>query len=185
MSERRACARRVLDWKKAGRQPYQSLWQYRQHSYPKEKRYKSDICKNWKGILIGYSQDIAKHVQAWAPKTQQILVISNPYIDKSVQGAKLLINYPLDLGRQATTLKRKSPTGEPRPWGRPQKVITVPAGNLTPPPAESGNPEDPAKAGGHPDESVEKIMSITETSSKVHEPKTYEQAISDPIHTRQ
>lgn len=37
---------------------------------PKEKRHKSDIYKNWKGIFIGYSQDTTKHVRAWAPKTQ-------------------------------------------------------------------------------------------------------------------
>lgn len=36
---------------------------------PKEKRHKSDIYKNWKGIFIGYSHDTTKHVRAWAPKT--------------------------------------------------------------------------------------------------------------------
>lgn len=34
----------------------------------KEKRHKSDIYKNWKGIFIGYSHDTTKHVRAWAPK---------------------------------------------------------------------------------------------------------------------
>lgn len=36
---------------------------------PKEKRHKSDIYKNWKGIFIGYSHNTTKHVRAWAPKT--------------------------------------------------------------------------------------------------------------------
>lgn len=31
---------------------------------PKEKRQKSDIHQNWKGIFVGYSQDIIKHVRA-------------------------------------------------------------------------------------------------------------------------
>lgn len=34
-------------------------------------------------------------------------------------------------------------------------------------------------------DSGERIMSITETSSKIYEPATYEQAISDSIHSRQ
>lgn len=29
---------------------------------PKEKRPKSDTHKNWRGIFIGYSQDITKHI---------------------------------------------------------------------------------------------------------------------------
>lgn len=50
---------------------------------PKEKRHKSDTHKNWRGIFIGYSQDTAKHVRAWAPKTQQILLVTNPYVNES------------------------------------------------------------------------------------------------------
>lgn len=61
--------------------------------------------------------------------------------------------------------------------------------DLVSPSAESGElPEDPAEAGGATNDEVtrvEKIMSVTETSSKVHEPATYEEAISDPIHARQ
>lgn len=49
---------------------------------PKEKRHKSDIYKNWKGIFIGYSQDTPKHICAWASKTQQILLVSDPYINE-------------------------------------------------------------------------------------------------------
>ena len=32
-------------------------------------------------------------------------------------------------------------------------------------------------------EATKKIMSVTETTSKIHEPLTYEEAISDPVHT--
>lgn len=91
---------------------------------PKEKRHKSDIHKNWRGIFIGYSQDTTKPVCAWAPKTQQILLVSNPYVKKLEQGAKLLANHPLDFTHLTTTAtKRKGPTGEPRPRGRPQNEL--------------------------------------------------------------
>lgn len=84
----------------------------------KEKRHKSDVYKNWKGIFIGYSQDTTKHVRVWAPKTQQILIVSDPYVDESEQGAKLLVEHPIDLSRLPSSsvgTKRKTPTGEPRP----------------------------------------------------------------------
>lgn len=48
----------------------------------KEKRHKSDIYKNLRGIFIEYS-DTPKHVHTWAPKTQQILLVSSFYVDKS------------------------------------------------------------------------------------------------------
>lgn len=156
----------------------------------KEKRHKSDIYKNWKGIFIGYSQDTTKHICAWAPKTQQILLVSEPYIDESEQGVKLLVEHPLDLSwLPATGLKRKAPTGEPKPRDRPRKVV-----------APSAPEPDLLTAAGHlersgPDEIInvdddvntpsEKIMSMAETSSRVYEPKTYEEAITDPIHSRQ
>lgn len=31
---------------------------------------------------------------------------------------------------------------------------------------------------------AEKIMSVTKTSSRIYKPKTYEEAINDPIHSR-
>lgn len=97
---------------------------------PREKRHKSDVHKNWRGIFIGYSQDTTKHVRAWAPKTQQILLVSNPYVDESDQGAKLLLEHPVDISQLPTAggLKRKAPTGETRPRGRPRNIIaTAPA----------------------------------------------------------
>lgn len=39
--------------------------------------------KNWREIFIKYSQDTAKHIYTQAPKTQQILLITNFYIDES------------------------------------------------------------------------------------------------------
>lgn len=39
---------------------------------------------------------------------------------------------------------------------------------------ESRNPKNSANVGKHPDKDKEKIMSVTETSSKVYKPKIYE-----------
>lgn len=89
---------------------------------PNKKKHKANIYKNWKGIFIGYSQDTTKHIRALAPKTQQIFLVSSPYVDESEQGAKLLLEYPLDPTRQTEASKRKAPTGEPRSRGRPRKI---------------------------------------------------------------
>lgn len=70
---------------------------------PKEKRHKSDIYKNWRRIFIGYNQDTTKHVCAWAPKTQQILLVTNPYVNEFEQGAKFFVDYPLDFTHPIAT----------------------------------------------------------------------------------
>lgn len=82
---------------------------------PKEKMQKSDIHQNWKGIFVGYSQNTTKQVRTWTPKTQQILLVNNPYVDKSEQGAQLFVKHPLDLTYSITTvIKKRRPTGKPR-----------------------------------------------------------------------
>lgn len=111
---------------------------------PKEKRHKSDSHRNWKGIFVGYS-DTTKHVRAWAPKTQQILLVSNPYINESEQGAKLLVDNPLDLTHRIA--KRKVPTGEPGPRDQPRKIQATEAAetslikNTSLSPADTGDAE--------------------------------------------
>lgn len=141
---------------------------------PEEKRSKSDFQKVWQGILIGYSPDTTKHFRVWAPQTKQVIIASEPYIDESEQGAKLLEKWPVE-----TSLKRKAPAGEPRPRGRPRKrpaeeLVVQPAA-----PPEENDSMEPAAGDEH-----ETIMSITELSSIIHEPATYEEATSDPIHGR-
>lgn len=74
----------------------------------KKKRYKSNVFKNWKGIFIGYIQDIIKYIQAWVSKTQQISPVSSSYIDKSEQKAKLLLQHSLESIQQIVVLKRKT-----------------------------------------------------------------------------
>ena len=138
---------------------------------PDEKRSKSDYQKVWKGILIGYSPDTTKHFRVWAPQTKQVIIASDPYIDESEQGAKLLNDWPLE---PPAPSKRKAPAGEPRPRGRPRKIINAEASTVLetipgPVPVE---------------EQIETVMSITEYSSKVHEPTSYEEATNDLIHGR-
>lgn len=156
---------------------------------PKEKRHKSDINKNWEGIFIGYS-DTTKHVRVWASKTQQILLVSSSYVDESKQGAKLLVEHPLDITRLTST-KRKAPTGEPRPRGRPRKIAHIE--NTPVAPTEPNDVDVPVVGRESPSNDaknepvnadIKKTMSETEISSIVYKPLTYEQAVSDPIHGR-
>lgn len=63
----------------------------------KEKRNKSDHHHIWKWILIGFSSNTTKHYWIWVPETKHVLIVSNPYINKSTQRAKLLIKCLLDL----------------------------------------------------------------------------------------
>ena len=131
-----------------------------------EKRSKSDHQRVWQGILIGYSPDTIKHFRVWAPQTRQVVIASEPYIDEPEQGAKLLSKWPLET---ATRSKKKAPAGEPRPKNRPQKQMAI---EITTP------VEDQRK------EVEEVAMSMTESSSKIHEPTLYNAAVNDPIHGR-
>ena len=79
-----------------------------------------------------------------------------------------------------TTLssKRKAPAGEPRPRGRPQKHIATEVTNPKPTPGEPTLGKDQR-------EEVEKVaMSMTKSSSKIHESTSYDEAVNDPIQSR-
>ncbi len=128
---------------------------------PKKKRIKTDIQDVWRRILIGYSNETSKHYRAWALETKQVIIVSDPFIDESVQGAKLLLDWPLATGSSS---KWKT-TGEPRQQGRPRKILIFQQ-NLIP--VVEGK----------------QAMSITESTSKIYKPNTYDEAISDPIHMR-
>lgn len=150
---------------------------------PPEKRSKSDFRKAWEGILIGYNNNTTKHFRVWAPETRQVIMASEPYIDESEQGAKLLLKWPIETSTTSRT-KRKALAGEPRPCGRPRKVVeeitdaplpsSITIGNVPPPPAVTAS-----------ESTTEQAMSITEANSKVYEPKTYDKAVNDPIYGRQ
>lgn len=74
-------------------------------------------------------------------------------------------------------------------------IVATPTSAPTPllylPSAEPRELKEPAETeidettNANKDSLPEKIMSATETSSRVHEPSTYEEAITDPIHSRQ
>ncbi len=131
---------------------------------PDKKRSKSDYQRVWKGILIGYSPNITKHLRVWAPQKKQVVITSKSYVDESEQGAKLLSKWPLDT---AVSSKRKAPAREPRPRGRPRKQIAI--------------EETSGKTAGE----TEKIaMSITESASKIYEPTSYDEAVNNQIHGR-
>ena len=80
---------------------------------PEEKRSKSDYQKVWEGIFIRYIPDTTKHFRIWAPQIKQVIIASEPYIDESEQGAKLLSKYNDFIEEKGTsrrtTAKRKTP----------------------------------------------------------------------------
>lgn len=129
---------------------------------PEERRSKSDLQRVWDGILIGYSPDTAKHFRIWAPQTKQVIIASEPYIDKSEQGAKLLVKWPLST--TTTAAKRKAPAGEPRPRGRPRKIVVTETMSIADLQIEPEANTDDAE------ECEEVVMSMTEAGSKIYEP---------------
>lgn len=141
---------------------------------------KADFRKAWEGILIGYSPDTSKHFRVGAPQTRQVIIASEPHIDETEQGAKLLVKWPVETAANANTKKRKAPAGEPKPRGRPRKV--VPLAEKAP---ESTSEQVNISEDTEPATSQELAVSISESSSNIHEPASYEEAISDPKHGRQ
>ena len=145
---------------------------------PKEKRHKSDIQKNWYGIFIGYSPDTVKHIRIWASKTRQRLIATDPYIDESKQGAKLLVEYPIQ-----SNPKCKLPTSESKPRRRPRKALPE-ASAPTPTHTADNNSTEASIIEQPVTGETDTAMSATEISSKIHEPSNYDEAISDPVHGR-
>lgn len=82
---------------------------------------------------------------------------------------------------ETVSLRRKALVGESRPRGRPQKnLLPVQPALLEPVPAKiTGDviEVNESQSKGH-----EIVMSITESSSKIHRPKLYEKAVNDPVH---
>ncbi len=108
-----------------------------------------------------------------------MIIASEPYIDKSEQGAKLLSEWPLET---STALKRKVPAGEPRPRGKPRKIAAealtalAKATDLT----KIDDLAIPELASIK--NQTKTAMSITEYSSKIYEPTSYEEVTNDPVH---
>ena len=151
---------------------------------PDKKRSKSDYQKTWQRILIGYSPDTSKHFCIWASQTKQVIIVSEPFIDESDQRAKLLSQWPMD----SPLMKRKAPAREPRPRGRPRKNLAEQPAQINqrmadPDPEEDQQPEQPNEKPINQNKN-KVAMSMIKASSKIHEPKSYDKAINDPIHGR-
>lgn len=54
----------------------------------------NQIYMTWNKIFIGYT-DTTKHLKVWAPKTHQVLIASEPIVNKSKQGTELLTENPM------------------------------------------------------------------------------------------
>lgn len=74
--------------------------------------------------------------------------------------------------------KQKVPAGEPRPRGRPQKHPTIKLA----PPATRLEVGDGLEEDENQSKEYEVVMSMTKSSSKIHEPTSYNDAINDPIY---
>lgn len=169
---------------------------------PSQKRSKSDVHKTWNGIFIGYT-DTTKHLRAWAPKTHQVLIASEPIVNESKRGADLLTENPMPPPPRPL----RQPVGEPSPRGRPRERprieneaehdgsvevegldesamrIKGPHNQLVQKPRTDVG----GTSGENPSEGLvrparECAKSVTETSSKVREPKIYDEAIHDSVH---
>lgn len=113
------------------------------------------------------------------------------------QGAKLLVNNSLDPSRlplagQLTNEKRKALTGKSRPRKQSCKIpVIIPTLEL--PAIETKSPERSGRAKideignkySNSSSTTERIMLGTKISIRVYEPKTYKEAIRDPIHSKQ
>ena len=167
-----------------------------------EKHSKSDVCKTWNGIFIGYT-DTIKHLRTWTSKTHQMLIASKPIVNKSKWEAELLVDNPIPPPKLL-----QQPAGKPKPRGWPRKRPRIEDTIIE----ENASGDELAQAivqtkrmrihflhdlkprtdlGGtsgknlanklvRPMQELAKL--VTETNSKVREPKTYDKAIKDFVH---
>ncbi len=80
----------------------------------------------------------------------------------------MLIDHPLQ------SLKRKLPTSEPRPRGRPRKVVQIEENYIAPSLYNALVDVGELQA--------DTAMSATEVGSKIYEPRTYDEVIADLVH---
>ena len=130
-----------------------------------------------------------------------MLIASKPVVNKSKRGPDLLAENPMPAPPKPLRL----PTEEPKPRGRPRKKPCIEnkvkqdsfanngasmIGTVGPRNQLAQKPRtDQGRTSGEnpPAERLVKLAqefakSVSKTSSKVQEPKTYDEAINDPIH---
>lgn len=102
----------------------------------------------------------------------------------------MLTFFIIHLGWQSRTFKWKAFIKESRPYRQPQKIVIIAPMKVNPYLpliAELEKSENPVEVRNLSDKSVnieEKIISITEISSKMYKLTTYEKAISRSIYTK-
>ena len=123
---------------------------------------------------------MTKYFQTWAPKTRKLLVATNLYIDKSKQGAKLLIDHPMQVN-----LKRKLHTSELKSCKQPRKVVAIKnvISNISLIPSNAKTiVTNLLTSGQQMAIEVDIVLSATEVESKIYKPSGYNEVIADPIH---
>ena len=100
-----------------------------------KKHTKSDIQKTWKNILIGYTR-ISKHLRVWAPRIHQVLITSEPVVNKNKRGADLLLEHPLLPSEKPLRLQTREPKPRSQPCKSPSKRPSTVSSKRT-------HPEDP------------------------------------------
>ena len=169
---------------------------------PSKKRSKSDIYKTWNRIFIRYT-DTTKNLWVWAPKTHHVLIASEPVVNESKRGSELLINNPMPAPKRPL----RQPAGKPRIRERPKKKAWIESkhdgfvvleeslaaerhlqtgvGNSHDSLIQRPKTDWGGTSGKSPSRLVrpaqELAKSVTETNSKVREPKTYNEAVTNPI----
>lgn len=90
---------------------------------------------------------------------------------------KLLAKWPL----KTVSLKQKAPIKEPKPKNRPQKNL-MPVLPLLLEPAPTKITGDVIEVDKSQSKGHKMVMSIIESKSKIHKPKSYDKADNNPIH---
>lgn len=170
---------------------------------PTKKRIKSDILKTQKNILISYT-GFSKYLKAQASYTHQVLIASEPIINKNKKFIDLFVKHLLPLPNKLF----QTQTGEPKPRGQLCKKpcsekITIKENvgrdklvqiivqiqwikiHLVHNPKPRKDPD-----GTTSKKLVDRLKrptqefakSVTETKSKVQEPKTYNEGIINPVY---
>ena len=167
-----------------------------------EKRSKSDVYKIWNGIFIRYT-DTTKHPGVWALKTYQVLIASEPIVNESKQRAKLLVENPIptlakpfcqsagkpksrERSRKRTCIENKAENGgsvEAKALDE-SGIRTKNSHNYL---VQRPRTDRGGTSGKNPPEGLIRpahkfAKSVTETSSKVHEPKIYDEDVNNPVH---
>lgn len=72
--------------------------------------------KTWKRIFVGYT-GTSKHLRVWVSRIHQVLIASEPIVNKSKRGTDLLIEHPLPSSEKPL----RPQTGKLKPRGQPHK----------------------------------------------------------------